>query len=114
MSYPEKTVCYCFAFLVFLWMAREPQIVPGWGNLFAKGMLSDATAAMIVACLLFVLPAQKPDFSASGAGKFVPRILDWDCAKELPWGIIILLGGGFALASAFTASGLSVILGNQG
>lgn len=64
--------------------------------------ISDAGIAMTVAILLFLLPA--------GAARGV-RLLDWDSAKELPWGVLILFGGGLALSSQFGASGLTDWIG---
>src|SRR5690606_10174512 len=57
-----------------------------------------------VAFVLFLLPAP------SEPGK---RLLDWDTAKGLRWDIVLLYGGGFALASAFVSSGLSAWLGDS-
>ncbi|WP_131106692.1 SLC13 family permease [Ornithinimicrobium sufpigmenti] len=64
--------------------------------------ISDAGIAMTVAILLFLLPA--------GAARGV-RLLDWDSAKELPWGVLILFGGGLALSSQFGSSGLTEWIG---
>ena len=57
-----------------------------------------------MAVLLFLIPAKRPK-----AG----RIMDWNAIAQLPWNIILLFGGGFALASGFVKSGLSLWLGNQ-
>jgi sodium-dependent dicarboxylate transporter 2/3/5 len=58
---------------------------------------------MFVAVLLFLVPAKR---------KFA-RILDWSIAKDLPWGILLLFGGGLAVASAITESGLDKWMGKQ-
>ncbi|CAJ0564418.1 unnamed protein product, partial [Mesorhabditis spiculigera] len=60
-SYAEKSVMFCFALLLALWMGRNPGIVPGFGKYFAKGFYTDATSAILVSMLLFVLPAEQPD-----------------------------------------------------
>ena len=57
---------------------------------------------MIAAVVLFVLPA--------GGGE---RVLDWKTAQRLPWGILLLFGGGLSLASAVDASGLGVWIGKS-
>ncbi len=66
--------------------------------------VSDAGIAMAVAVLLFVLPVD------ARAGV---RTLNWDTAKQLPWGILLLFGGGLSLSSQFTATGLSEWIGEQ-
>lgn len=66
--------------------------------------LSDAGIAMIVAVLLFMLPG--------GAERGV-RLLDWPSAVQLPWGVLLLFGGGLALSAQFSDSGLSEWLGSQ-
>ena len=72
--------------------------------LFFKGLISDAGIAMVVALLLFVLPA--------GAARGV-RLLDWESAVKLPWGVLLLFGGGLALSSQFGSSGLAEWIGDQ-
>ncbi|MFK5633733.1 MULTISPECIES: SLC13 family permease [unclassified Ornithinimicrobium] len=66
--------------------------------------ISDAGIAMAVALLLFLLPA--------GAARGV-RLLDWDSAVELPWGVLLLFGGGLALSAQFGESGLTEVIGQQ-
>ena len=64
--------------------------------------ISDAGIAMVVALLLFVLPA--------GAARGV-RLLDWEAAVKLPWGVLLLFGGGLALSKQFSSSGLTEWIG---
>lgn len=66
--------------------------------------ISDAGIAMVIGLLLFLSPA--------GAKRGV-RLLDWDSAAKLPWGVLLLFGGGLALSGQFSASGLSEELGTQ-
>ncbi|MEO8851289.1 MAG: DASS family sodium-coupled anion symporter [Allobranchiibius sp.] len=67
-------------------------------------IVSDAGIAMIVGVLLFLLPA--------GAARGV-RLLDWETAIKLPWGVLLLFGGGLALSSQFSSSGLTKYIGQQ-
>lgn len=69
-----------------------------------KGLISDAGIAMVAAVLLFLLPA--------GAARGV-RLLDWDSAVKLPWGVLLLFGGGLALSAQFSDSGLADWIGEQ-
>lgn len=66
--------------------------------------ISDAGIAMVVGLLLFLLP---------GGAKPGVRLLDWEYAAKLPWGVLLLFGGGLALSGQFGASGLSDWLGTQ-
>lgn len=67
-------------------------------------LISDAGITMVVGLAMFLLPG--------GAAKGV-RLLNWDTALKLPWGVLLLFGGGLALSSQFSASGLSEWLGTQ-
>lgn len=66
--------------------------------MYDKDQVSDSTAVMIVVLMLFLAPAKRPTFTNYNT---LPKILDWEDMKKLPWGILLLLGGGFALADAF-------------
>jgi solute carrier family 13 (sodium-dependent dicarboxylate transporter), member 2/3/5 len=102
MSRAEKTtlvLCICTA---LLWIFRADInlgafTIPGWSNLFPQAkLINDATVAVFMAVLAFLLPA--------GDGK---RLLEWEEFKRIPWDVLILFGGGFALADALESSGFS-------
>jgi sodium-dependent dicarboxylate transporter 2/3/5 len=106
MSFEEKTVAIVFAVTVFLWIFTEPKefgafTIPGVQTFFPK--ITDATIAMFSGILLFFLPAK------SGEKR---RILTWKEAKEIPWGVLILFGGGLALAEGFKTTGLADWIGS--
>eukprot|EP00656_Telonema_subtile_P025512 TRINITY_DN2757_c0_g1_i5.p1 TRINITY_DN2757_c0_g1~~TRINITY_DN2757_c0_g1_i5.p1 ORF type:complete len:378 (-),score=79.94 TRINITY_DN2757_c0_g1_i5:68-1201(-) len=107
MKRDETLVLVSFAVLVCLWIFRQPEVFSGWGELYPRGMVSDTTAVMLIVVVLFLLPAEAPDWSSTQPTR---KILVWEDMKSLPWGIVILLGGGFALADAFKATGLSETL----
>lgn len=105
----EKRVLAVFLLTVFLWTFRRDLelgvfTLPGWSGLWDgfRGV-DDGTIAISMALLLFILPASR-DSDAE-------RILQSDVFAKLPWAIILLFGGGFALATGFTVSGLSQHLG---
>ena len=110
MSFEEKIVLIDFVLLAVLWVFRANiQIgdftIPGWSQLFPfPNYLNDGTVAITMALILFVIPSVNDKKQ---------RILDWDTAAKLPWNIVILFGGGFALASGFKESGLADFLGIQ-
>lgn len=109
-SYQERVVLILFILLACLWTFRtgiafEKFSIPGWGALFNHATyITDATPAIFIAVLLFILPSGKADGT---------RLMDWKTAQRLPWDIVLLFGGGFALASGFQSSGLAVWLGEQ-
>ena len=77
--------------------------ISGWRSSFGLEMVSDASIAIATALLLFIVPSKdKPK----------EKLLTWQKAKELPWGILLLFGGGFAIAEGFNSSGLSNIIGS--
>jgi sodium-dependent dicarboxylate transporter 2/3/5 len=109
-SYEQKTVFLVFIGLAFLWLFRSDIIIsnlviPGWSRLFNHPeYINDGTVAILASVLLFIIP------SKNHKGE---RIMDWKSAKGIPWNIVLLFGGGFALASGFKESGLSVWFGHQ-
>lgn len=106
IGFEERAVLVLFGLLVFLWMFRRDLVfIPGWSRLLPDPtMVYDGTAAIVVALALFVIP------STSRPGE---RLMDWETAVQLKWGIVLLFGGGFALAGGFVASGLSSWLGGR-
>jgi sodium-dependent dicarboxylate transporter 2/3/5 len=108
MSVGEKRVMYIFLFTVFGWVFREgftfdQTMIPGWAKLLGVSeYVQDSTVGMFSALLLFMLPA--------GNEK---RLLDWKSAGSIPWGVGVIVGGGYALATSFKTTGLADWLGNQ-
>jgi len=98
----EVVTSLVFGLTALLWLTRGSEGIPGWSHLFADGYVDDAVVAVSTAMLLFVLP------SKDRPGK---RLLEWSMAKEVPWGMLLLFGGGFALAGGFKVSGLSSWIG---
>lgn len=98
MSAGEKKVLFIFAFAALGWIFR-PYIAKATGI-----GLSDTGVAMMAAILLFALPVK------SGSNQ---RVLDWESAKSVPWGILILFGGGLALAAKIKSSGLAEYIALQ-
>lgn len=98
MSTGEKRTAMLFAMLVVGWVLREPI-----AGAFGIEGLSDAGVAMIVALLAFLIPS----------GKQGEALVLWSDTARLPWGVLILFGGGLSLAAALSSSGLTLWLGQQ-
>lgn len=97
-STEEKLVFFIFSLAAFSWITRTFFL-----SKFIDG-LSDGVIAMTFAILLFVIP------SVNIRGD---HLLDWGTAVKLPWGILLLFGGGLAIAAGFVDSGLSEWIGSQ-
>lgn len=98
MSHQEKLVLSVFISVALLWIVR------GFIEVEQLKMVKDSTIAIGGALLLFIIPSnlKKREF-----------LLDWQTAKKIPWDILILFGGGFALAKGFSDSGLTQAIAEQ-
>jgi sodium-dependent dicarboxylate transporter 2/3/5 len=114
ISPAEMRVLILFLATAFLWLFRTSIAftiggtaiaIPGWSNILGIAKyVDDGTIAIVMSILLFIVP------SKMGKGE---KLMDWETAVKLPWGIILLFGGGFALAGGFTESGLSLWIGER-
>ena len=103
MSATEWRVLLIFLFTAFLWITQSI-----WNKLFQL-KLDDAMIALIGAVLLFAIPSSiKKDEAENSV--YLP-ILDWNDTKRMAWGILILFGGGLALAKGLEEAGLIQLLG---
>ena len=109
-SREERSVFVLFLLLAFLWITRagitfSTVTIPGWAQLFkTPEYINDGTVAMVMSIILFLVPAGKDRKQ---------RIMNWETAQKIPWNIVLLFGGGFALALGFQSSGLAVWFGEQ-
>lgn len=97
MGKEEKWVAVVFGFTAFCWMTRSYILQPLLPN------IDDTIIAMISGIVLFLIPATNKR----------SKILLWEEAVKMPWGIILLFGGGMALAKGFDSSGLAQWIGQQ-
>ncbi|MBN8696978.1 MAG: SLC13/DASS family transporter [Bacteroidetes bacterium] len=110
ISYEEKIVSVLFILTAVLWFTRADIdfggfTMKGWSNLFdKKEYLQDSTVAIFMALLLFIIPSKSEQGRA---------LIIWEDVKRLPFDIVLLFGGGFALAKGFEISGLSNWLASQ-
>ena len=112
MSFEEKAVLWIFSITAFLWVFRKSLnlgalTIPGWSGLLPyPDLIDDGTVAMTMAMTLFFIPARQKHNHAS-------MLMTVDIVKKLPWDIVLLFGGGFALAKGFQETGLSLFIGNK-
>ncbi|MFT7246165.1 MAG: sodium-dependent dicarboxylate transporter 2/3/5 [Candidatus Azotimanducaceae bacterium] len=99
-SSEEQRVFIVFSMTALAWITRT-QPYGGWKAWLDLPGANDASVALIAVVVMFLVP--------NGKGS---RLLDWETANKIPWGMLILFGGGIAIAKAFVASGLSAYLGD--
>lgn len=110
MTFEEKAITVLFSTMALLWFTRADLplgsvTIPGWSRLMPQpDFFADGTVAIFIAVLLFVIPSKT---------KKGEMLMDWDSGKKLPFGIILLFGGGFALAKGFAVSGLADWMGSH-
>ncbi|WP_300396562.1 SLC13 family permease [Henriciella sp.] len=109
MTAPEARAAGIFGLIAFLWVMRLLIVrgleSAGWPLLSTySGAQVDMMIAIFGAVLMFLIPA--------GAGER-RALLNWEEAEKLPWGVLILFGGGIALGNAVSRTGLSTWIGEQ-
>ncbi|WP_075351232.1 SLC13 family permease [Algoriphagus marinus] len=97
IGYEEWNVMLVFGLVCFSWIFREILIQP------FLPQINDTIIVLFGVVLLFILPSSSGD----------DRILDWKTAERIPWGILILFGGGLALAEGFQSTGLAEWIGQK-
>lgn len=97
ISREEKWVLAIFCLVALAWVTRRFLITP----FFPK--VNDTIIVLIGALFLFVIPANTKE----------KRLMDWKTSLKLPWGVLLLFGGAFAVAAGFQESGLTTIIGEQ-
>lgn len=100
----EKRVITIFALTALAWMSRKEPF-GGWSLWLDLPQANDASVALIAVILMFIIPAGIDSGKHKGE-----KLLDWQTATTIPWGILLLFGGGITLAKAFGVSGLSASL----
>jgi sodium-dependent dicarboxylate transporter 2/3/5 len=122
----EWAMLAVFLTTAFLWTFRKPLSfgeggfqIPGWQSIvnwmlveklgateeFARKSVHDSTVAVMMALVMFVIPVGKNE---DGKPEF---LMDWETAQRLPWAILLLVGGGLAIAGAFKETGLAEWVG---
>ena len=106
MKAPERRVLYTFGFIAACWIFRRPLNELEVLGVTPFSGVTDHVIALGGAVLMFLVPSgSKKDGET--------MLLDWDTAQNIPWGVVLLFGGGLSLAAVITSSGLSAWLGGQ-
>jgi sodium-dependent dicarboxylate transporter 2/3/5 len=127
MSPGEWKMLAVFVATAVLWILREPlvfgdlQLVPGWNGpvgrwlvslgvseKLARDMADDSTVAIVMALTMFLLQGRRNHATSA------EPLMDWETVqRRVPWGVLILFGGGFAMADAFRTTGLGAWMGGK-
>ncbi len=108
---PEVRTMIVFGIAIILWITRaEP--FGGWSGALGITGAGDSTVAILAVILMFLVPsgAQEnvgKDHRVGGA------LLDWETARDIPWGMLLLFAGGICIATAFRESGLAYLIGTS-
>lgn len=105
LSLEERRVLQVFAGAVFCWVFLPllAKLSAVQASLPWLSNINDTSVAMLAAILMFMIPASR------GQG----TLLEWSATRDVPWGVLILFGGGLTLSAQFTATGLSAWIGES-
>ncbi|MDJ0870114.1 MAG: DASS family sodium-coupled anion symporter [Myxococcota bacterium] len=100
----ERLTLVVFALTAGAWLTRPLLTRWRWGDAQPLAGLTDPGIAMLAALALFVIPAdwRRREF-----------LMDWETARRLPWGVLLLFGGGLSLAAALQAGGVDALVGSR-
>lgn len=119
ISWHEFCVAILFIVVIFMWFFRKPGFVAGWPSYITDLPFKDSSSAMLITLLMFIIPAKLDFLNAFNKDpskrptKPSPGLLNWKLIEsKMHWGLMFVLGGGFALSKGSTSSGLSTELGN--
>lgn len=101
----EKRVLAIFLFMVAAWLTRKPLM-----SALGISGVSDASIALLATFALFIIPSGEVRPSGETKGE---KLISWADMSRIPWGVLLLFGGGFALANGMSVSGLSAWIGGQ-
>ncbi|XP_043515369.1 protein I'm not dead yet-like isoform X3 [Frieseomelitta varia] len=118
IKFHEAAVAGLFLFCIFLWLFRKPGFVTGWAEVITDIDLRDSVPVIFVSIMMFFIPkdfnflrtwskdpAKRPFKSSEG-------LITWDVIqRKMPWSLMFLLGGGFAISRGSMASGLAKKIG---
>ncbi|CAG9558957.1 unnamed protein product [Danaus chrysippus] len=123
VTFHEKASGTLFILAVFLYIFRKPGFMLGWADVITSMRVKDGVVSILIVILMFILPMSvdfikffttNASYEELAASKPSTGIVTWNILKEkIPWGLLFLLGGGFALAEGSKATGLSSMIGSS-
>ena len=102
ISQDEIMVGIVFIITASLWISRK-WLSTALDGVIPAGALNDSTIAIMAAIFLFIIPSNRPKRK---------RLIDWQVAQNIPWGALILIGGGLSLATVINSSGVATWIGS--
>ncbi|GEA06581.1 transporter [Alteromonas sp. KUL42] len=105
-SIAEKRVLMIFGTVAMAWIFR-----PIWTTWIGVNTISDSTIAVAGVAAMFFTNSGNDNGQTDAKGNR-DKLLNWKTANDIPWGMLLLFAGGICIAKAFTASGLSVLMGS--
>ena len=102
ISQDEIMVGIVFIITASLWISRK-WLSSALDGVIPAGAINDSTIAIMAAIFLFIIPSNRPKRK---------RLIDWQVAQNIPWGALILIGGGLSLATVINSSGLATWIGS--
>jgi|TARA_R110000868_G_scaffold31265_4_gene114682 sodium-dependent dicarboxylate transporter 2/3/5 len=106
MTTPQARTLIVFCIIAFLWAFRGPLSEINIAGYTPLSGLTDHVTAIIAVLLCFVIPSGEKNRPGQ-------RLLDWKVAEQIPWGVVLLFGGGMSLAQSISQTGLSTYLGQN-
>ncbi|CAH0758434.1 unnamed protein product [Diatraea saccharalis] len=123
ITFHERSSGLLFIFAVFLYIFRKPGFMNGWADVMTSMKVKDGVTSMFIVVLMFIIPMSmdcvkffksSSSYEELAASKPSTGIVTWGILKDkVPWGLLFLLGGGFALAEGSKATGLSRKIGSS-
>ena len=102
ISQDEIMVGVVFIITASLWISRK-WISNALDSFIPPGAINDSTIAISAAIILFIIPSNRPNRD---------KLINWNVAQSIPWGALILIGGGLSLATVINSSGLAAWIGS--
>lgn len=101
----ERRTLIIFGLTALAWITRTAPF-GGWSTLLGNAHIGDSTIALFAVIIMCITPNGEK-------GRYRGQVLDWETARDIPWGLLLLFAGGIALSKGITASGLSTMLADS-
>ncbi|KAI0221959.1 hypothetical protein LSAT2_026796 [Lamellibrachia satsuma] len=118
ITFAEVAVTCHGVLLLLLWASREPKIAITWSSLYGAKYwyITDSASAVLIGICLFAFPSQQPVCCQRGTEPqepvSFPGLLDWPTVHaKMPWGMLLVVGSGYAIAKGIKVSGLDEVIG---